>query len=64
MKRAILRYVRTDYAKIIRKQYEKGLVSAHRSDLRTYEPRPDGIANTITTVLKDNYLIEYKEDIK
>ena len=64
MKRAILRYVRTDYAKTIRKQYEKGLVSARRSDLRMYEPRTDGIANTITTVLKDNYLIEYKEDIK
>lgn len=27
------------------------------SAMRALQPRPDGISNTITTVIKDNYLL-------
>lgn len=55
---AALRYVRTDYAKRIRKAYESGKIQERRCNLRKYEPRTDGISNTITTVQKDNYILE------
>lgn len=29
--------------------------------MREYVPRDDGISNTITTVTKDNYLLEWYE---
>ena len=52
----ILRNVRNDYAKSIRKEYEQGNVEAKRSDLVEKEIRTDGIANTLDTVQKDNLL--------
>ena len=55
---AILRKVRTAYGKSIRKKYESGEIKEKRSRIQTYEPRSDGIANTLTTVLKDNYVME------
>ena len=56
--RAILRKVRTPYGKAIRKQYKAGLIREKRSNIQTYQPRQDGISNTLTTVQKDNYLFE------
>lgn len=53
---AILRKVRTDYGKAIRKQYEAGEIKAKRSAIQKLEPRTDGMTNTITTVQKDNYV--------
>lgn len=53
-----LRYERTDYAKQIRKEYEAGLTDERRCNLRQYGVRNDGRSNTITTVQKDNYLVE------
>ena len=47
---AILRTVRTEYGKRIRKSYEKGELDISRWDFLVYEPRPDGISNTLTTV--------------
>lgn len=60
----ILRNARNDYGKAIRKQYESGEVKAKWSDVKSPEPRTDGISNTLTTVLKDNLLIEPSEEIE
>lgn len=57
---AILRPVRTEYGKQIRKQYEAGEITEHRKNMVTLEPRTDNISNTLTTVQKDNYVIEPK----
>ena len=52
----MLRNVRNDYAKSIRKDYEQGNVEAKRADLVEKDIRTDGVANTIDTVKKDNLL--------
>ena len=56
----VLKYIRTDYGKLIRKAYEQGKIKEKRCNMRTLVPRTDGISNTITTVIKDNYIIELK----
>ena len=45
---------RTEYGKVIRKDYENHRVYEHRANMQRYEPRHDGICNCITTILKDN----------
>lgn len=55
---AILTPKRTEYGKAIRKAYEAGEVWESRHNMTTLEPRTDGISNTLTTVQKDNYLLE------
>lgn len=55
---SILRYERTEYGKEIRRQYEKGEIEEKIGNMRELKPRTDGISNTITTVQKDNLLIE------
>ena len=52
----VLRPVRTEYGKEIRKAYENGEVEESRHNMTKLEPRQDGISNTITTVQKDNLL--------
>jgi DNA (cytosine-5)-methyltransferase 1 len=52
----VLRSVRTEYGKKIRKAYESGEVQESRHNMTELQPRTDGIANTLTTVQKDNYL--------
>lgn len=59
LENAILKYERTPYGKQIRKAYEAGLITEKRSNIRTIVPRCDGISNTLTTVQKDNYLLEH-----
>lgn len=49
---------RTDYGKAIRKDYESHMVYSKRKNMQQLEPRLDGITNTITTVLKDNLILE------
>lgn len=56
----ILRYERTEYGKSIRKQYEKGEIKEKICNMKELKPREDGISNTITTVQKDNYIVEPK----
>ena len=58
---AVLRPVRTNYGKEIRKAYENGEVEESRHNMTKLEPRQDGISNTITTVQKDNLL---KDDFR
>ena len=54
----VLRAERTEYGKAIRKQYESGEFDEKIGNMREMKPRTDGVANTITTVLKDNYVAE------
>lgn len=51
---------RTEYGKQIRKDYEAGLILESRHNMTFLEPRNDGISNTLTTVQKDNYVVEPK----
>lgn len=57
-----LRYQRNEYAKSIRKDYEAGKIKERRCNMREYTVRDDGCANTLTTVLKDNYILEVSQD--
>ena len=52
----ILRNVRTEYGKEIRKDYENGKLDISRHEFLANEIREDGIANTLSTVQKDNQL--------
>jgi DNA (cytosine-5)-methyltransferase 1 len=47
---------RTEFGKIIRKQYESHEIKMSRHDMTTMVPRTDGVSNTLTSVQKDNYL--------
>ena len=58
--RAILTQERTEYAKTIRDDYEKGRIHARRNELKNLVPRKDGVCNTLTSVQKDNLLLETK----
>lgn len=59
--KAILTHRRTEYGKRIRKDYEAHRIAERRCNMREYVSRDDGISNTITTVTKDNYLLELYE---
>lgn len=54
----VLRAERTEYGKAIRKQYESGEIYEKIGNMRELTPRIDGVSNTITTLLKDNYVCE------
>lgn len=58
----VLRAERTEYGKAIRKQYESGEVEEKIGNMRELKPRTDGVSNTITTVQKDNYILEPQEE--
>lgn len=49
---------RTEYGKAMRKDYETGAIKESRHNMTQLEPRTDGVSNTITTVQKDNLLVE------
>lgn len=50
----ILRNVRTEYGKEIRKEYESGNINISRHDFLASEIKEDNCTNTISTVQKDN----------
>ena len=52
----ILRNVRTEYGKEIRKDYESGKLDISRHEFLANEIREDGITNTLSTVQKYNQL--------
>lgn len=52
-----LRLVRTEEGKRLRKAYDNHEISHGFNEYREYEPRPDGVINTISTVQKDNYVL-------
>ena len=49
---------RTEYGKRIRKAYENGQIKESRHNMTHLQPREDGVANTLTTVQKDNLLLQ------
>ena len=52
----VLRNVRSDYGKEIRKNYETGNIKISRHEFLESEVRDDGVVNTLSTVQKDNKL--------
>lgn len=58
---------RTEFGKEIRKDYENGNVKISRHDMTEMKPREDGIANTLTSVQKDNLVVcerRYDEGVR
>lgn len=55
---AVLRMVRTEEAKTLRKAYDNHEIELGWAEQKEAEPRPDGLSNTITTVQKDNMILE------
>lgn len=55
---AILTPVRTEYGKAVRKQYGDNNLPESRHNLTALQPKRDGTSNTLTSVTKDNLLIE------
>lgn len=55
---SVLTPKRTEYGRQIRKDYESGNVKESRHNMTELEPRNDGVSNTLTSVQKDNYVIE------
>lgn len=53
-----LRYERTEQAKKLRKQYENHEIKHGYHELSELHPRPDGKTNTLSTVQKDNMIME------
>ena len=49
---------RTEYGKKIRKDYEAGKIKEKRGNVQQLEPRFDGKTNCLTTVQKDNLILE------
>ena len=62
VKSYILTPKRTDLGKKIRKDYESHKIKLSRHEFTKLEPRKDGLCNTITTIQKDNYLLEISEE--
>lgn len=58
MESQVLTPRRTEYGKQIRKAYENGQIQESRHNMTELEPRKDGVSNTLTTVQKDNLLLE------
>lgn len=49
---------RTEFGKQVRKDYEAGKTDLQRKNIQQLEPRNDGVTNTITSVQKDNLILE------
>lgn len=58
MESQVLTPKRTEYGKQIRKAYESGQIQESRHNMTELEPRKDGVSNTLTTVQKDNMVLE------
>ena len=55
-----LKYQRTEYAKRIRKAYEAHKLTERRCNMREWTIRGDDCCNSLTTVQKDNYILEIR----
>ena len=58
MESQVLTPKRTEYGKQIRKAYESGQIHESRHNMTELEPRKDNVSNTLTTVQKDNLVLE------
>jgi len=59
----ILTPKRNEYGKAIRKEYEKGNVLESRHNMADLVPKEEPVSNTLTSVQKDNYVIEPNVDV-
>lgn len=57
-RKACLTLKRTEYGKAIRKDYEAEKVKEQRKNIQRLEPRYDGKTNCLTSVQKDNLVLE------
>lgn len=57
-----LRYQRTEYAKQIRKDYETHKIKERRCNMREWAIREDECCNSLTSVQKDNYILEITKE--
>lgn len=65
MPMGVLRSVRSEYGKQIRRDYESGKIKISRHNFLEKEVREDGIVNTLDSVQKDNLLaVKVKEATK
>ena len=55
---SVLTPKRTEYGKKIRKDYEAGKIKTQRKNVQQLEPRNDGKTNCLTSVQKDNLVIQ------
>lgn len=55
--KAILKKQRTEFGKIVRKEYER-IGGYRRKEISEWVVRTDGISNTLTRIEKDNYVYE------
>lgn len=53
-----VRLVRTEEGKALRKDYESGKIHHGFNEYRVIEQRPDPVSGTVTTVTKDNIVLE------
>ena len=53
-----VRWVRTEEGKVLRKDYESGKIHHGFNEYRVIEQRPESVSGTITTVTKDNIVLE------
>lgn len=63
MEPAIFTRKRNELGKRLRKDYEHGKVQIQRKYMQQIEPRNDGLSNTLTSVAKDNLVIEATKEI-
>lgn len=63
MEPAILTHKRNELGKRLRKDYEHKKVKMPRKYMQKIEPRNDGLSNTLTSVEKDNLVIEPTKEI-
>ena len=54
----VLTPVRTEFGRRVRKDYDSHKAYYKRQEMRYWRPRMDGVSNTITSVTKDNIIIE------
>ena len=54
---AVIKTERNEYAKRIRKAYDKHKIAARRCEMKHYTLREDGLCNTLTTATKDNIIV-------
>lgn len=60
--KVVLHQQRNDLGKKVRFEYERGNRSwGGRSSMSDFVPRIDGKSGTLTTVFKDNLVLEYEE---
>lgn len=58
-----LKYQRNEYGKLIRKQYESGMLQERRCNMREWTVDKTGIVHSLTSVMKDyGYVLEVHND--